>query len=169
MCDKVRCFLESSWPTTCHKVFDEDVKKGADKHEDRGRTGYPQVGVPFRGLYSVHIIDIFICLTFFSGSSAPPTHTHCRPLPRPQFTEISTLPESPNCVCIILAPFVAVQNSLEPVTCTRTKYRMYLQSEMGSFCRASPTIKVVFAPKGPGRNRLTSDPSSSWFRPVTWP
>jgi len=114
MCDKVRCFLKSPWPTTCHKVFDEDVKKGVDKYKDRGRTRYPQVRVPFQGLYSAHIIDIFICLTFCSGSSAPP-HTHCPPLPRPQFTAISTLPESPNCACIILAPFVIVQNLLKSV------------------------------------------------------
>jgi len=114
MCDEVRCFLESPWPTTCHKVFDEDVKKGVDKYEDWGRTGYPQVRVPFQGLYSTHIIDIFICLTFCSGSSAPP-HTHCPPLLCLQFMAISTLPESPNCACIILAPFVVVQNLLELV------------------------------------------------------
>jgi len=45
----------------------------------------------------------------------PPPHTHCPPLLCLQFTAISTLPESPNCACIILAPFVVVQNLLKSV------------------------------------------------------
>jgi len=50
-------------------------------------------------------------------------------------------------------------------TCTCTKYRMYLQSKMSSFCRASPAIaiKVVFAPKGRTKYRMYLQSQMSSF------
>jgi len=69
------------------------------------------------------LFEVCTPLTSLTSSSAshsalvlvPPPHTHCPPLPCLQFMAISTLPESPNCACIILAPFVVVQNLLELV------------------------------------------------------
>ena len=64
----------------------------------------------------LRFILLFDPLTSSTSSSAshsalalvPP---HCHPLPCPQFMAISTLPESPNCTCIILAPIVGHQCS----------------------------------------------------------